>query len=90
MYMQDRISEEELMAREEDCRKAIKTVSKAIFMRIFVLVLLLWIFIKTAMELWVIGMIVFVLLMTAGGMLPLVTEWKKRRSELKSILEQYE
>ena len=88
--MQDRILEDELMSREEDCRKAIKTVVKAIFMRIFVLVLLLWIFTKTAMELWVIGMIAFVLLLTAGGMLPLLAEFKKRRAELKSILEQYE
>lgn len=88
--MQDRISEDELMSREEDCRKDMKTVAKAIFMRIFVLVLLLWIFTKTAMELWVMGMIAFVLLMTAGGMLPLLAEFKKRRAELKSILEQYE
>ena len=85
-----RPTEDELMEREEKCRKAMKTVGKAIFMRIFVTGLLIWVVVQTSMELWIIGLMAFVMIINVSGLFPLVLEWKKRFRELKSIMEQYE
>lgn len=83
-------SEDILMEQEENCRKGLKTLAKALVMRIFVLALLVFILLQRNMELWVIGLMIFVLIITFAGALPLVTEWKKQRRKLKAILEQYE
>lgn len=90
MQQENRSSEDLLMEREEKCRKARKSVSKAIFMRLFVTGLLLWVLFQTAMELWVLGLMAFVLLINVSGLLPLVTELRKRNRELKEIMDQYE
>ena len=83
-------SEDVLMEQEENCRKGLKTLAKALVMRIFVLALLVFILLQRNMELWVMGLMIFVLIITLAGALPLITEWKKQRKKLKSILEQYE
>ena len=85
-----RPDEDALMEAEEKCRKAMKTVGKAIFMRIFVTGLLIWVLFQTEMELWIIGMMAFVLIINLSGLLPLALELKKRFRELKSIMDQYE
>ena len=85
-----RPSEDELMEAEEKCRKAMKTVMKAIVMRLFVTGLLLWIAMQSGMELWAVGLIALVLLINLSGLLPLGTELRKRLRELKSIMDQYE
>ena len=85
-----RPSEDELMAAEEKCRKAMKTVTKAIIMRLSVTGLLLWITLQSGMELWAVGLITLVLLINLSGLLPLGTELRKRLKELNSILDQYE
>jgi len=85
-----RPTEDELMEREEKCRKSLKTVGKAIAIRIFVTGLLLWILLQTGLTLWAVGLMALVLLMNLGGFLPLVQEWKKQRKVLKEILAQYE
>lgn len=72
--------------REERCRKAIKTVTRAMFMRLFVTAILILAVLRTNMEIWVIGLMIFVLVINISSMLPLVTELKKRRRELKEIL----
>ena len=82
-------TEDELKEREEKCRKALKTVGKAIFMRLFVTALLVWIVIQNGMEFWVMGLMLFVLLINLGGLLPLCGELKKRILELRSIMDQY-
>lgn len=76
--------------REEQCRKVLRTVGKAIFMRLLVTALLIFILIGTGMQVWVIGMMVFVLIINLAGMLPLVQEWKKQRKLLKEILAEEE
>ena len=76
--------------REERCRRAVKTVSKAIFMRLFVTMLLIWAAFQTSMELWILGLMALVLIINLTGMLPLVSEWKKRRRELKEIIAEDE
>jgi len=83
-------SEDALMEQEENCRKGLKTLAKALFMRCFVLALLVFILLRGNLELWVIGLMLFVTVITLAGALPLVSEWKKQRRKLKSILEQYE
>ena len=75
------------MEAEEKCRKAMKTVTKSIVMRIFVTGLLLWIALQSGMELWAVGLIALVLLVNLSGLLPLGTELRKRLRELKSILD---
>ena len=82
-------TEDELMEREDKCRKALKTVGKAIFMRLFVTALVVWIVIQNGMEFWVMGLMLFVLLINLGGLLPLCGELKKRILELRSIMDQY-
>ncbi len=88
--MMENLSEEDLMGQEDRCRSAMKTVAKAIFMRLFVTVLLVWVLLKTSGQIWIIGMMVLVVIVNLSGMLPLAAEWKKCRKELRSILDQYE
>jgi Flp pilus assembly protein TadB len=83
-------SEDALMEQEENCRKGLKTLGKALFMRLFILILLVFILFQGNMELWVIGLMIFVMLITLAGALPLVSEWKKQRKKLREIMEQYE
>ena len=90
MENENLLSEEELMEREERCRKSIKTVGKAVFMRLFVSGLLIWVALQTGMELWVIGMLAVVLIINLSGMLPLTAELRKQRRLLKEIMDQYE
>ena len=88
--MMDKEKEAVLMEQEENCRKGLKTLGKALFMRLFVLALLVFILLRGHMELWILGMLLFVTIITVAGALPLVTEWKKQRRNLEEILEQYE
>lgn len=90
MEIENLTPEQDPFEREEKCRKAIKTVSKAIFMRLFVTAILIWAVLQSDMELWVIGLMVFVLIINLTGMLPLITEWKNRRKELKQIIAEDE
>lgn len=91
---QDLISEPSgemvILEREERCEKAIKTLSKAIIMRLFVTAVLVWAAFRTEMELWVMGLMGLVMLINLSGLLPLYQEWKRRRSERKQIIAEYE
>lgn len=82
--------ERDLLEREERCQKAMRAVTKAIFMRLIICVLLIWVVLKTAMDLWVTGLMLLVLLINVTGTLPLVSELKKRRQEWKALLEEEE
>ena len=84
------ISEEELYQREEDCRKALKTVTRAMLMRVFVAVVLIWSTIRSGMPMWAVIMMAVVLVMNLLTLMPLWQEWVKRRKELKEILEKME
>ena len=81
--------EDILMEQEENCRKGLKTLRTALLMRIFVLGLLVYILLRGDMQLWILGLMLFVTIITVAGALPLVTEWKKQRKKLKEILDQY-
>lgn len=90
MEMENRPSEEALMAREEKCRKSIRAVGKAVIMRLFVAVILIWAFFQTSGEIWVLGLMIFVLIINVSGLVPLFRELQARRRELKEIMAQYE
>ena len=83
-------NEDILMEQEENCRKGLKTLRTALLMRVFVLGLLVYILFRGDMHLWILGLMLFVTIITVAGALPLVTEWKKQRKKLKDILDQYE
>ena len=53
----------DLPEREERCQKAMKAVTKALFMRLVICGLLIWILFQTTMEIWVTGMMLLVLLL---------------------------
>ena len=78
----------DLLEREERCQKAIKAVTKAIVMRLVICGLLIWIVFRTAMEIWLAGLMLLVLMINVGGILPLAGELKKRRTEWKVLLEE--
>ena len=78
----------DILEREERCQKAIKTIAKAIIMRLLICGLLIWIVLRTDMEIWVAGLMLLVMLMNVTGILPLAVELKKRRVEWKALLEE--
>ena len=79
-----------LLEREERCQKAIKALSKAIFMRLFICGLLIWSVFSTNMELWAAGLMILVMVINCTGLIPLIAELKKRRAEWKLLLEEEE
>lgn len=78
----------DLEEREERCQKALKVVSKAIVMRLFVSGLLIFAVLRSPIQLWAAGLMLLVLIINLMGMLPLIAEWKKRRQEWKQLLEE--
>lgn len=78
----------DLPEREERCQKAMKTVSRAIFMRLVICGLLIWIVFRSDLQLWSVGLMLLVLLINVSGMIPLIVELKKRRAEWKALLEE--
>ncbi len=80
--------EMDILEREDRCRRSLRTVSRAMLMRLFVSGLLIWAAIQTGGEPWILGLMSLVLLINLSGILPLAAEWKKRRQELKQILEE--
>ena len=78
----------DLSEREERCQKAIKTLTKAIGMRLFIVVLLVWVVVRTRMDVWVIGLMLLVMVINITGILPLAAELKKFRAEWKRLLEE--
>ena len=84
------MNQDELFQQEEDCQKAIRTVTKALFMRVFVCAVLIWAVIAADMALWAAGLMLFVLAINVLGALPLLQEWKKQRQHLKDLIAQEE
>lgn len=82
--------EPDIYDREDHCRKAIRTVGKDVFMRLLVTAVLIFVLIGNGMQGWVIGLIVFVLIINLTGMLPLVQELRKQKKLLKEILDEEE
>ena len=80
----------DLYEQEENCIKSIKTLRRAVLMRIVVALLMVW---AVAMEpgqpiVW--GLMVFVLMVDVLGALPLLQEWKRQKRKLADLIAQEE
>jgi len=84
------MDKEELFEREEKCLKAIRTVRKAVFMRLFVTALLLWTAVSSCVQLWAVGLLLLVMVLNLAGALPLITEWKKQKKLLNELIDMEE
>ena len=73
--------------REEQCRKTIRVVTRAILMRIVVSVLLLIMVIRAGASPAVLGLGAFVLVIAVSGALPLGKELVKQKGLLKECLK---
>ena len=73
--------------REEQCRKTIRVVTRAILMRIVVSVLLLVMVIRAGASPVVLGLGAFVLVIAVSGALPLGKELVKQKELLKECLK---
>ena len=82
------VDDRDILDREERCQKAIKTLTKAIVMRLFFCALLIWVVFRTQLALWTVGLMLFVMAINVAGILPLAAELKKRRQEWKQLLEE--
>lgn len=86
----ERLSDLDPYDREERCRKAIRTIGKAIIMRIAAGVLLLVALIRGGTAPVAIGLSVFALVIILVGVFPLAGELKKQCSLLKTCLMEQE
>ena len=73
--------------REEQCRKTIRVVTRAMVMRVLVGVLLLAAVIRAGANPAVLGLCAFVLLIAVSGALPLGKELVKQKGLLKECLK---
>lgn len=76
--------------REEQCRKTIRVVARAMVMRVLVGVLLLAAVIRAGANPAVLGLCAFVLVIAVSGAVPLARELGKQRKLLKECLAQQE
>jgi hypothetical protein len=81
---------EDLYEREERCQKAIRTVRKALLMRLVVDGLMIWLVIRNPDQVWSWGLSAFVLLINTLGAVPLWQELQKQKMHLRSLIEQEE
>jgi len=80
----------DLYEREEQCMKAIKTVRRAVCMRIVVAALMVWAVASAPTQPIVWGLMAFVLVIDILGALPLISEWKKQKQLLDALIAQEE
>ena len=81
---------EDLYEREERCQKAIRTVRKALMMRLAVDGLMVWLVVQNPGQVWSWGLSAFVLLINTLGAVPLWQELKKQKLHLKELIDQEE
>lgn len=80
----------DIYEQEELCQKSIKAVTRALVMRVLVAVVLVASVAAFPMELWVWGLLLFVVLIDLLGAAPLVMELRKQRKRLKALIEMEE
>ena len=87
-FILDSLSDMDPYDREERCRKTIRTLLKAIVMRIAAGVLLAVAVVRANAAPIALGLTGFALLLILSGLLPLARELKNQRVILKECLEQ--
>lgn len=85
-FILDSLSDMDPYDREERCRKTMRTLLKAILMRVAAGVLLTIAVIRTGAAPIALGLAVFVLLIILAGAAPLVRELQKQMCLLKDCL----
>ena len=80
--------QEELFLLEEQCQKTMNTVGKALFMRLVVAALMVWVVITNYRQIWAWGLAAFVLLVDITGAVVLWKEYRKQRRRLKDLIAQ--
>ena len=86
-FILDSLSEMDPYDREERCRKTIRTLSKAVVMRIAAGVLLAVAVIRANAAPIAMGLTGFALLLILSGLIPLVRELKKQKGVLDECLD---
>lgn len=89
-FILDSLSDMDAYDREERCRKTIRTLLKAIFMRAAAGVLLAVAVVRANAAPIALGLTAFALLLILSGLIPIVRELKKQRMILTECLEEQE
>lgn len=76
--------------REESCRRAIRTVARAIGMRLLVLALAIWAFVRGPRSGLFVGLLLLVAVITLSALPILLRELFHRRREWKELLAKEE
>ena len=74
--------------RIERCEKTIRTIRRAVLMRLFLTGVLLYIPFAAEVSVGVVLMLLFVAAINASGLLPLVSQWKGKKKELDQLLDE--
>ena len=87
-FILDSLSDMDPYDREERCRKTIRTLLRAIMIRVAAGVLLVVAVVRAGASSVALGLTGFALLLILAGLFPLTMELKKQRDILKDCLEQ--
>ena len=87
-FILDSLSDMDPYDREERCRKTIRTLLRAIIVRIAAGVLLAVAVIRAGASSVALGLTGFALVLILSGLFPLMVEMKKQKGSLKECLDQ--
>lgn len=87
-FILDSLSDMDPYDREERCRKTIRTLLRAIIVRIAAGALLAVAVVRAGVSSVALGLIGFALLLILSGLFPLTMELKKQKDILKDCLDQ--
>ena len=90
MEEEKKLTQDELFEQEEKCQKAIRTLRKAILMRLVIAALMIWIVVSNPAQVWAWGLSAFVLLINLAGCIPLVQEYRKQKKQLQALIDMEE
>ena len=85
-----RPSEDELMEREEACRKNLRTLYKAVLMRFAIVVIVVVTVIRIPGNPWVLALMALVMIINLATFFPLLKELQKQYRILAEIQDLYE
>lgn len=80
--------DESVYQKIERCEKSIRTIRRAVLMRLFLTGLLLYIPFAAKLQGGVMVLMLFVTVINVSGLLPLVSQWKRKKKELDALLDE--
>ena len=74
----------------QHCEKTVRTIRRAVLMRLFLTALLLYIpfAAKVSSGIWI--LMGFVMLINVSGLIPLMSQWRIKKKELDKLLDEEE